>query len=65
MPSALELLDVFGMADLAEATRRAACPTARSVRLEIVRALATEPGIHAAGRAGRGHEPFGNGGADG
>ena len=40
---ALELLDIFGMAEHGACTWPAACPTAHSASLEIVRALATKP----------------------
>ena len=42
--SALELLDIFGMADLADA-RAGSLPYGAQRRLEIVRALATNPGL--------------------
>ena len=61
---ALELLSIFDMQDLADA-KAGSLPYGAQRRLEIVRALATEPSAAAAGRAGRGHEPLGDRRADG
>ena len=61
---ALELLSIFDMQDLADA-KAGSLPYGAQRRLEIVRALATEPKPAAAGRTGRRHEPLRDGGADG
>lgn len=61
---AMELLSIFGMEDLA-AHKAGALPYGAQRRLEIVRALGTNPSLLLLGRARRRHEPFGDGGAYG
>ena len=61
---AFELLDIFHMADLADA-QAGSLPYGAQRRLEIMRALATSPKLSASGRAGRRHEPLRDRRADG
>ena len=61
---ALELLSIFNMENEAN-VKAGSLPYGAQRRLEIVRALATQPRPAAAGRTGCRHEPVGNLRADG
>ena len=61
---AMELLSIFNMEDMA-GMKAGSLPYGAQRRLEIVRALATNPSLLLAGRARRRHEPLGDRRADG
>ncbi len=62
---ALELLSIFGMAGYGACDRRAPCPTAHSAVWRSSGRWPTGSLAAAVGRAGGGHEPLRDGGADG